>query len=141
MHGARIAVGTMLLLAGAAAPAAALPDAAKNAKPRFVSAEATAGPESSGRVVVVGRDRDDVVRGVEVSWGEAGSGQGISACELSSRSRGADERRRGRKARFELSHAYSAPGHYTITLTLLSGGCGKRPQQRSTPRTLTVHVE
>ena len=37
-------------------------------------------------------------------------------------------------------YTYPAAGDYTITVRVLSGGCGKRPQQRSAPRTLTVHV-
>jgi len=130
----------MLVLAGAAAPAAAVP-AGENAKPRFVSSEAMVEAERSVRVVVVGRDRDDVVRGVDVAWGEAEPGQGLSACEQSSSTRAADRRRRGKKERFVLTHTYAAPGDYAITVTLLSGGCAKRPQQRSAPRTLSVHVE
>jgi hypothetical protein len=140
MGGIRLAAATMLMLAGAAAPAAAMP-AGGNAKPRFVSSEATVGPERSVRVVVVGRDRDDVVRGVDVAWGETEPGQGLSACEQSARSRRADRRRRGKKERFVLSHTYAAPGDHAITVMLLSGGCGKRAQQRSAPRALNVHVE
>jgi hypothetical protein len=140
MRSTRVAVGTMLLLAGAAAPAAAV-HAAENAKPRFVSSEATVAAERSVRVVVVGRDRDDVVRGVDVAWGETEPGQGLSACEQSARSRRADRRRRGKKERFVLSHTYAAPGDHAITVALLSGGCAKRAQQRSAPRTLNVHVE
>jgi hypothetical protein len=138
MAGARTAVGTILALAAAAAPATAAGD---NAAPRIVSANASVGAERLARVVVVGRDRDDVVRGAEISWGEMAPAQGLSACEESSRSGRADRRRRGRKERFELTHAYAAPGHYTVTVRVLSGGCGKRPQQRSALRTLTVHVE
>jgi hypothetical protein len=130
----------MLMLAAAAAPAAALPDAPANAKPRFVSVEAKPGAARTARVVVVGRDRDDVVRGVDIAWGEAEPEQGMSACEESSRPRRVD-RRRGRRARFVLSHTYAEPGEYTITVVLLSGGCGKRPQQRSAPRALSVRVE
>jgi hypothetical protein len=140
MRGARAGLLTMVMLAAAAGPAAALP-AGENAKPRIVSAEATTGPERAVRVVVVGRDRDDVVRGAEITWGETEPGLGLSACELSSRSRRADRRRRGKRMRFELTHTYAAPGDYAITVRVLSGGCGKRPQQRSATRTLTVHVE
>ena len=139
MRGRRVAVGTMLVLAGAATPAAV--PAGESAKPRIVSSEATVGAERWVRVVVVGRDRDDVVRGIDVVWGEAEPGLGVSTCEQSSRSRRADRRRRGKKERFVLSHSYAAPGDYAITVTLLSGGCGKRPQQRSAPRTLDVHVD
>jgi len=130
----------MVTAAAAAGPAAALP-AGENAKPRIVSAEAAAGPERAVSVVVVGRDRDDVVRGADISWGETEPALGLSACELSSRSREADRRRRGKRARFEFTHSYAAPGDYTITVRVLSGGCGKRPHQSSAPRTLTVHVE
>jgi hypothetical protein len=127
-------VGSMLALAVAAGPAAA---AISNAAPRIVSAKASESGRTV-RVVVVGRDRDDVVRGAEIAWGEAAPAQGLSACEQSSRSRRSE---RGRKARFVLTHEYETPGHYTITVRVLSGGCDKRPQQRSQARTLTAHVE
>ena len=66
-------------------PAAAAGD---NAAPRIVRAEASAARGSAScSVVVVGRDRDDVVRGAEVSWGEESPTQGMSACEESSGSR------------------------------------------------------
>ena len=35
--------------------------------------------------------------------------------------------RGGKVARFELSHAYPAAATYTVTVHVLSGGCGKRP--------------
>jgi hypothetical protein len=117
-----------------AAPAAAKP----NAKPKVVSAWAAAGDGRAVTVVVKGRDRDDVVRGVEISWGEGQPEQGLSSCERTRR--GADERRRGRLARFELAYTYPAPGAYEVTVRVLSGGCGKRPQQRSAARTISVHV-
>jgi hypothetical protein len=139
MRGARAGLLTMVM-AAAAGPAAALP-AGENARPRIVSAEATTGPERAVRVVAVGRDRDDVVRGAEITWGETEPGLGLSACELSSHSRRADRRRRGKRMRFDLTHTYAAPGDYAITVRVLSGGCGKRPQQYSATRTLTVHVE
>jgi hypothetical protein len=132
-----VAGGTILMLV-AATPASAQP-ASGNAKPRIVTATASAGPERSVTVTVVGRDRDDVVRGAEIVWGEAEPALGESACEVSSRR--AERRQRGKRARFELTHAYAAPGHYTITVQVLSGGCGKRVQQRSAARTLTVHVD
>jgi hypothetical protein len=122
----------MLALAVAAGPATA---AGGNAAPRVVSANASAASERAVRVVVVGRDPDDVVRGAEISWGEAGPTQGLSACEEPSRSG------RGRRARFVLTHDFTTPGHYTITVRVLSGGCAKRPQQRSSSRTLSVHVK
>lgn len=125
------------MLAIAAGPAAAAGD---SAAPRILSAKVASAPgERLVRVVVVGRDRDDVVRGAEVTWGEAQPAQGLSACEQSSRR--AERHRRGRRERFELAYEYAAPGHYTVTVRVLSGGCGKRPQQRSAARTLTVHVE
>jgi hypothetical protein len=136
MAGAAKVAGTIVTLALAAGPAAA---SAQAAAPRVLSAKASASGERVVRVVVTGRDRDDVVRGAEIGWGEPQTAQGLSACEQSWR--GSDRRRRGRRARFELTHRYAAPGHYTITVRVLSGGCGDRPQQRSAARTLTVHVE
>ena len=124
-----MAIWALVALA-CAAPAAAKP----NAKPKIVAAWAVPGDDRAVNIVVKGRDRDDVVRGVEIAWGEGQPEQGISSCE-----RG-DERRRGRLARFELLYAYPAPGTYTVTVRVLSGGCGKRPRQLSAPRTLTVHV-
>ena len=53
---------------------------------------------------------------------------------------GSGERRRGSRERFELSYDYPAAGHYTISIRVYSGGCGRRPAQRSAARTLTVHV-
>jgi hypothetical protein len=139
MAGMRLLVGMTLALAAAAAAAPAA-SARDNAAPRILEARATLAPDRTVRVVVVGRDRDDVVRGAEIDWGEPGPAQGLSACEESARPNRADRRRRGRRARFDLAYAYAAPGHYTITVRVLSGGCGKRPQQRSAARTLTVHV-
>jgi hypothetical protein len=136
MAGVLTVAAATAVLAFAAAPAAAAGD---NAAPRIVAAKASERGQRVVRVLLVGRDRDDVVRGAEVSWGEAQPAQGLSACEQSSR--GADRRRRGRRERFELTHEYAVPGHYTVTVRVLSGGCGKRPQQRSAARTLTVHVE
>lgn len=131
-------IGALVALAGAA-PAAAMPAAKNNATPKIVSAWTKAGEERAVSVVVKGRDRDDVVRGVEIAWGEGQPEQGLSSCERGRR--GVDERRRGRIARFELAYTYPAAGDYTVTVHVLSGGCGKRPQQRSAPRTLSVHVD
>jgi hypothetical protein len=127
---------TMVALALIACPTAA---ASEGAAPRIVGAEASSPRDRTVNVTVVGRDRDDVVRGAEVSWGDAGPAMGLSACEQSSRR--AERRRRGRRERFKLAHEYAAPGVYTVTVRVLSGGCGKRPQQRSAARTLTVTVE
>jgi hypothetical protein len=137
MRGAGIAIAAVLVGGLVAAPAAAMP-ARENAKPRVLSAE-LAQDGAAISVAIVGRDRDDVVRGAEVSWGDAQPGQGLSACSITRRT-GVDRRRRGRKARFELSYAYPAAGDYTISVRVQSGGCGKRPMQLSAPRTLTVHV-
>jgi hypothetical protein len=128
-----MAIGALVALAWAT-PAAAMP-AGKNAKPKVLDAWSKAGRDRAVHITVLGRDRDDVVRGVEISWGEDQPQQGLSSCE-----RGRDNRRRGRKARFKLSYAYPAAGAYDVTVHVLSGGCGKRRQQRSAPRTLTVHV-
>jgi len=133
---ARIATAALLTAGIAAAPAAAMP-ASHNAKPRVLSA----GLEWEGRAArleVVGRDRDDVVRGAEVSWGDGGPAQGLSSCTIGSTR--AERRRRGRRERFVHSYAYPAAGRYTITIRVLSGGCGKRPQQRSKRLTLVVDV-
>jgi len=130
-----------VLLAGAALAAPASAKAADNAKPRLVSATVLdrAAPARTVTVAFAGRDADDVVRGAEIRWGDGQPAQGTSACQLSSSGR-SDERRRGKKERFELAYAYLAPGDYTITVRVISGGCGKRAAQRSAPRTLTVHV-
>ena len=132
-----MAIGTIVAFALAATPAAALP-AGKNARPKVLEAKVERGAARTVTVELVGRDRDDVVRGVEIEWGKGQPAQGLSSCERSPR--GGDDRRRGKKAEFELSYDYPAAGHYTISVRVLSGGCGKRPQQRSRARTLTVHV-
>jgi hypothetical protein len=132
MRGARIAIA---VLAGMLLASPALAGEPRNAKPRLLSAKLEQdGPRVE--LVVVGRDRDDVVRGAEVSWGADQPALGTSACAIGS----ADGRRRGRKERFESSFTYPAAGRYTITVRVLSGGCGKRPQQKSRRRTLTVDV-
>jgi hypothetical protein len=127
---------TTLALVLIACPAAAASD---NAAPRILTAKVSEPRDRAVNVTVVGRDRDDVVRGAEVSWGDAQPALGLSACEQSSRR--AERGRRGRRERFKLAHEYAAPGVYTVTVRVLSGGCGKRPQQRSAARTLTVTVE
>jgi hypothetical protein len=124
----RTAIAAVVLLAVGAAPAVA-----GDARPRVVAAEAVPGAARSVDLAVTGRDRDGVVRGLEVEWGDGGA-QGMSTCELPAR------RRKGRKETFELGYAYAAPGAYTISVRVLSGGCGKRKQQRSAARTLTVQV-
>jgi hypothetical protein len=131
MHWARIAIAVLLAAGIAATPASA--DGSRNAKPKLLSVEL----EQDGaqvRLVVVGRDRDDVVRGAEVTWGADQPALGTSACTIGSGGR------RGRKERFESSYTYPAAGRYEITVRVISGGCGKRPQQRSKTRTLTVDV-
>jgi hypothetical protein len=127
----------VLVLGAAAAPAAAMPDS-RNAQPKVLSAE-LAQDGAHVTVSIVGRDRDDVVRGADVSWGDGRPGQGLSACSLTSRGR-AGERRRGGKESFALSYDYPAAGQYTIRVRVYSGGCGRRPMQRSAARTLSVHV-
>lgn len=129
------AIAAVLVSAVAASPAVAMPDW-RNARPAVLSAE-VARDGAHVSVTVVGRDRDDVVRGADVSWGDGQPGQGLSACSIARREAG---RRRGSRERFELSYDYPAAGHYEITVRVYSGGCGKRPLQRSEPRTLSVHV-
>jgi hypothetical protein len=135
MHWARIAIAVLFGAGMLAAPAPA--DGPRNARPKLLSV-ALAQDGTHVRLVVVGRDRDDVVRGTEVSWGADQPALGTSACAIGS---GGDSRRRGRKERFETSFTYPAAGRYTITVRVISGGCGKRPQQRSKPRTLSVEVD
>jgi hypothetical protein len=142
MRRAWIAMTAVLTVGLAASPAAAMPDW-RDARPRVVSAELVpdvSAPARAVSVAIVGRDRDDVVRGAEISWGDGQPAQGLSACALRSRV-GADEPRRGAKQRFELSYDYPAAGQYTISVRVYSGGCGRRPLQRSKPRTLSVHVD
>jgi hypothetical protein len=133
-----MAIGALSALAGAA-PAAAMPAGKPGATPKVVAAWSVPGEERAVSVVVKGRDRDDVVRGIEIAWGEGQPEQGLSSCERSARA--GSERGRGKVARFELSYAYPAAGTYTVTVQVLSGGCGKRPQQRSAPQSLTVVVD
>jgi hypothetical protein len=143
MRRSRIAIAGMLAagiacpLAVPAAPAVAMP-AGGNAKPRVLSA-AVAKDGRAVTVSVVGRDRDDVVRGAEISWGDGQPAQGLTACSLTSAER--SDGRVGRRARFELSYTYPAAGHHTIEVRVLSGGCGRRAQQRSAVRELVVHVD
>ncbi len=136
MRGAGMLIVAVLAAAVLAGPATAQ---RRNAKPRITSARVISPPGHAVKVRVAGRDRDDVVRGVEIRWGDGQPAQGDSACHLTSDGRG-DERRRGKAARFTLSYAYPAAGDYTVTVRVLSGGCGHRPQQRSAPRRLIVHV-
>jgi hypothetical protein len=133
-----MAIGALLALAGAA-PAAAMPAGKPDAAPRVVAAWSVPGEERAVSVVVKGRDRDDVVRGVEIAWGEGQPEQGLSSCARPARASG--ERGRGKVARFELSYAYPAAGTYEVTVHVLSGGCNKRPQQRSAPHAVTVVVD
>jgi hypothetical protein len=125
-----------VLLAAGLVASAALAGEARNARPKVLSVELEQ-DGASVRLVVVGRDRDDVVRGTEVSWGTDQPALGTSACTIGSDgARG----RRGRKERFASSYTYPAAGRYAITVRVISGGCGKRPQQKSKRRTLTVDV-
>ena len=135
MAGVVTLAGSMMALVLATGAAAA---AADNAAPRILSAKASERADGVVRVVVVGRDRDDVVRGAEIGWGEAQPAQGLSACEQSS---GRTDQRRPRPPRAVRPHArVRRARRYTITVRVLSGGCRKRPQ-RSAVRTLIVHVE
>jgi hypothetical protein len=139
MRGAAILIGAVLPAAVVAGPALA---ERSNARPAVLSARVVSGDGGAVSLRVVGRDADDVVRGVEVRWGAAQPALGESACEVSSRRGGGgdDERRRGRRASFRLSYVYPAAGDYNVTVRAISGGCGARPQQRSAPRRLTVQV-
>ena len=137
MRRAWIAIATVLVAGAAASPAAAMPDG-RNARPRILSTE-LAQDGARATVTVIARDRDDVVRGAEISWGDGQPSQGLSACSITHRG-AADRRRRGTKERIRLSYEFPAAGRYTVTIRVISGGCGKRPAQRSRPRTLSVQV-
>ncbi len=126
---ARIAIGTLLALALAAGPAAAMP-AARNAKPKILRASI----DKHGRAVhvdVVARDRNDVIRGSQIEWGRGLPSQDLSSCESA---------RRGRKQRLRLGYTYPAAGRYRIRVRVISGGCRKRPQQHSRWRRIIVRV-
>jgi hypothetical protein len=126
----------LLALLVTAAPAGASP-ARGNAKPKVVRIDAA----QHGRTIdltVVARDRDDVVRGLEVDWGEAA--QGSSSCTIVE-GRDADAHRRGKKRRLRASYTFAAAGDHAITVRALSGGCTDRPEQRSAARTVHVRVD
>jgi hypothetical protein len=127
-----IPIAMVLALGAVASPADA-----RNARPRILSAELVQ-HGATATVVVVGRDRDDVVRGAEISWGDDGPGQGLSACTIS---RGGPRERRGARTRFRFDYVFPAAGDYTVTVRVFSGGCGERRLQRSRPRIMTVHVD
>jgi hypothetical protein len=137
MRWAWSAIATIMVLGAVASPAAAMPDW-RNAKPRILSAELVH-DGLHATISIVGRDRDDVVRGADVKWGDDQPAQGLSACSLRSGDAGG-ERRRGSRERFEFSYDYPAAGDHTISVRVFSGGCGKCPMQRSVARTLNVHV-
>jgi hypothetical protein len=122
-------VAAALLLLGL--PTAAV--ARYDAPPRLVTVEApgtaTAGTEM--KVSFKGRDRDGVIRGYELDFGDGGM-TAISACSPR-------KPRRGRIAQFSVPYTYLAPGTYAIKVRVLSGGCDE-PQQRSKVRTRTVVV-
>ena len=132
-----MAGAALLALLMAAAPAGASP-ARGNAQPKVVTLDAT----PHGRTVditVVARDRDDVVRGLEVDWGEAA--QGSSSCTIV-KGRDADAHRRGKKRRLRASYTYASAGDHAITVRAISGGCAEgRPEQRSAARTVHVRVD
>src|SRR5919107_5307023 len=105
MRGAAILIGAVLPAAVVAGPALA---ERSNARPAVLSARVVSADGGAVSLRVVGRDADDVVRGVEVRWGAAQPALGESACEVRSRG-GDDARRHGRRARFRLSYVYPAP--------------------------------
>ena len=124
MRRAWIAIVAVLAVGLAASPAAAMPDW-RNARPAVLSAE-LARDGAHVTVTVVGRDRDDVVRGAEIYLGRRPGRSGAERL-LDHAPRRADERRRGKKESFELSYDYPAAGHYEITVRVFSGGCGRAP--------------
>lgn len=64
-------MSALMALSAAVAPAGAAP-AARNAKPKVISATADAAraAEREVSVTITGRDADDVVRGAEITWGD-----------------------------------------------------------------------
>ena len=112
----------------------AVPAQAANPRPRVLDAEfpAATAPVSMAELSFDGRDRNGVVRGYVVDFGD-GSRTSISHCE-------ARASRRGRRVSFEIPYAYLAAGTYTITIRVLSGGCNGERRQRSRPVTLPVTV-
>jgi hypothetical protein len=132
-----MAGAALLALLVMAAPAGAS-QAHGNATPKVVKLDAA----KHGRTVdisVVARDRDDIVRGLEVDWGEAA--QGSSSCTIV-KGRDADAHRRGKKRRLRASYTYAAAGDHAITVRAISGGCTEgRPEQRSAARTIHVRVD
>jgi hypothetical protein len=131
-----MAGAALLVLLVTAAPAGASP-ARGNAQPRVVKLDA-AQHDRTVDITVVARDRDDVVRGLEVDWGEAA--QGSSSCTIV-KGHDADAHRRGRKRRLHASYTYTAAGDHTITVRAISGGCAGRPEQRSAAHTFQVRVD
>lgn len=128
------AVTALLVAAG---PAQASP-ARGNAKPRILSVQ-VAQHGATVELTVLARDRDDVVRGLEVDWGEAG--QGASACTIVD-GRDADRHRRGKKRRLHASYTFGTAGDQHVTVRALSGGCtANRPEQHSAARSVHIHVD
>ena len=128
---------TVTALLVAAGPAEASP-ALGNAKPRILSID-VAQHDATIELTVVARDRDDVIRGLEVDWDEAG--QGASSCTIVN-GRDADRHRSGKKRRLHASYTFTAAGDQHVTVRALSGGCtAKRPEQRSAARMVHIHVD
>ena len=92
------------------------------------------------RSSVVGRDRDDVVRGAEIAWGDGQPAQGLSACERSARA-APSAAAAGRKA------AVRALLHLPRARATTRSRCASSPAAAASarssaprPRTLTVDV-
>lgn len=127
--GVRILTATVLLGA-----CLALPAQAGNPRPRVLDPAfpAALAPLTMADLTFAGRDRNGVVRGYDVDFGD-GARSAISHCEVPRRGR------RFKREPFSIAYAYMHPGTYTITIRVLSGGCGE-PRQRSLPSTLSVVV-
>jgi uncharacterized protein YkwD len=78
---------------------------------------------------VVARDPNSAVTGMIVNFGEALGLFAESACVTGMP--------KGRTAKFKLPYTFTTPGDHTVTITILSGGCGK---PEATTQTITIHV-
>ena len=86
-------------------------------------------------LTAAGRDTNDPVSSIRVDFGEGDNYFIESACRQKPRSRFFDD---NRLSSFDVSHAFTQPGVYTVGVTLGSGGCG-RPGE-TTKTTVQINV-
>jgi uncharacterized protein YkwD len=79
---------------------------------------------------VVARDADSPVTGLIVDFGETLGLFAESACQTG-------QKNEGGTVAFDIPYRYLSPGTHTLTLTILSGGCGEA-QATQTTQTVTV---